>query len=315
MSFPFLLSLAVTLAGQIPGAAERRALEYLAREVPRWSAEHQCYSCHNNGDAARALYRAIRLSYPIPADAIADTSRWLARPRRWDHNKGDAAFSDKGLARIQFAAALVEAIDANQVNASESLLQAAQLVAEGQRADGSWRVETGGIIGSPVTYGSLLATVQARHVLQRADPKKFTTALARADRWFLKVDVETVMESAALLLALEGSTGTGAQERRRHCVTLIRKGESPGGGWGPYVHSPAEPFDTAVVLLALWPSRHQPDVKPLIERGRAYLVRTQRADGSWPETTRPAGLESYAQRISTTGWATQALLATRDHSK
>ena len=50
----------------------------------------------------------------------------------------------------------------------------------------------------------------------------------------------------------------------------------------------------------------------MIARGRAFLIARQQADGSWPETTRPSGAESYAQRISTTGWATLALLATRE---
>ena len=33
----------------------------------------------------------------------------------------------------------------------------------------------------------------------------------------------------------------------------------------------------------------------MIQRGRAYLLATQQPDGSWPETTRPRGGESYAQ--------------------
>jgi hypothetical protein len=315
MSFPFLLSLAAALAIQGPGAAERRALAFLTREVPRWSAENHCYSCHNNGDAARALYTAVRLGYPIPPAALADTSRWLSRPQGWDHNKGDAAFSDKGLARIQFAAALVDALDAKQVKDPQALGQSAELVAMGQQKDGSWLVDTGGAIGSPATYGTFLATYQARRTLQRADPKRFGPAIARAEKWFQKTKVETVLEAAALLLALEGQDGADVAQRRRHCLALIRKGESASGGWGPYVHSPSEPFDTAVVLLALTCLGDRPDLKPLIARGRAYLLRIQCADGSWPETTRPAGLASYAQRLSTAGWATLALLATRGEQK
>jgi hypothetical protein len=37
----------------------------------------------------------------------------------------------------------------------------------------------------------------------------------------------------------------------------------------------------------------------------------QMSDGSWPETTRPSNQESYAQRISTTGWALLALMESR----
>src|SRR5712692_3193613 len=103
---------------------EDRALAYLSREVPRWSVENKCYSCHNNGDAARALYVAARLSHPVPAKALADTSRWLTHPDRWDHNGGEGPSSDKGLARIQFAAALVEALDAGLVKDRRALAQA-----------------------------------------------------------------------------------------------------------------------------------------------------------------------------------------------
>ena len=52
------------------------------------------------------------------------------------------------------------------------------------------------------------------------------------------------------------------------------------------------------------------DLRAAVLRGRAYLVKQQIEDGSWPETTRPAQQESYAQRISTTAWATLALFET-----
>jgi hypothetical protein len=311
MSFPFLLSLVLSLAGQAPGAAERRALAYLDREVPRWFTANQCYSCHNNGDAARALYLAIRLAYAVRPEALADTTRWLARPDGWDDNKGEPAFSDKGLARLQFAAALVDAMDAKQVQDRKVLIRAAELIAEGQRKDGSWQVDAEGTIGSPATYGPFLATYQARRVLAQADPKRFGPAIARADAWFRQAKVETVLDAAALLLALDGKQGPAVEEQRRHCLTLIRQGEAKSGGWGPYVHSPPEPFDTAVVLLALLRLGERPDLQPMRQRGRVYLIRTQQADGTWPETTRPAGSVSYAQRLSTAGWATLALLATR----
>ena len=82
---------------------------------------------------------------------------------------------------------------------------------------------------------------------------------------------------------------------------------------GAYTTSPPEPFDTALVLIGLARCRDSTDpVRRMMVRGRAFLVSSQREDGSWPETTRPSGATSYAQRISTAGWATMALLATRD---
>ena len=53
------------------------------------------------------------------------------------------------------------------------------------------------------------------------------------------------------------------------------------------------------------------ELREAIQRGRGYLVASQADDGGWIETTRPPGLESYAQRISTTAWALLALLDSR----
>jgi hypothetical protein len=290
---------------------ETRAITYLAREVPRWAAENKCYSCHNNGDAARALYAASRLGYKVPARALADTSRWLSQPERWDHNGGETGVSDKRLARIQFASALVEALEAGLVKDRNALQEAARKVAEDQATDGSWQVDAVGSVGSPATYGACLATYQARRILEKADASQFRTAIAKADEWLFKVEVKSVLDAAAVLLAMNRRTELQADARRKMCLALLRKGQSEKGGWGPYVKSAAETFDTALVMLAL--ARHAGDkqVEGMLRRGRAYLLSTQAPNGSWQETTRPAGSESYAQRLSTSGWAVLALLATK----
>ena len=51
-------------------------------------------------------------------------------------------------------------------------------------------------------------------------------------------------------------------------------------------------------------------VREMRRRGRDFLVASQEEDGGWPGTTRPAGGDSYAQRVSTSAWAAMALLAT-----
>ncbi|MHC5541629.1 hypothetical protein ACYOEI_25690, partial [Singulisphaera rosea] len=100
---------------------ESRALAYLAREVPRWSRENGCFSCHNNGDAARALFAATKSRHAVPAEALATTVEFLANPERWQHNGVDAAFSDKALARLQFADALADAFRVGIVKDRERL--------------------------------------------------------------------------------------------------------------------------------------------------------------------------------------------------
>jgi hypothetical protein len=290
---------------------EDRALANLIREVPAWSVEHKCYSCHNNGDGARTLYMAIRLGREVPDRALADSTRWLGKPEDWDENGSDKTHSDLRLDRIQFGAALVEGMDAERIKERKPLVKAAELIASQQHREGYWPVGADGSVGSPATYGATLATVKARQILERADASKYKEAIRKADEWLGRKPVKSVLDAAGVLLYLEKADGAEAAARRKECLAVLRRGEAEDGGWGPYVNSSAEVFDTALVVLALCRQPESEVIGTWIKRGRAYLIRTQQKDGSWQETTRPTGAESYAQRISTTAWATQALLATR----
>ena len=145
-------------------------------------------------------------------------------------------------------------------------------------------------------------------------------SIVQADRWIRGLTPENVLDAAATVLALELSSDVMAENLRRNCLSILRQGQSAEtGGWGPYVTAAPQVFDTAMAVLALSSLEVEPrlarsayrpeELKEAIANGKKYLVSQQKPDGSWPETTRPANQESYAQRISTTGWAMLALLA------
>jgi hypothetical protein len=284
------------LAGATP---EQRAVDYLVQEVPRWSRQNHCFSCHNNGDAARALFATRKAGYAVSAPALADTTAWLQQPERWDEIHGSPAASDKKLARIQFAAALAEAYRTGVTRDRKALLQAADSLLKLQEPGGAWMVDTGGLPGAPATYGAALATYMARRTLETASDPRFQPAIARANRWFTAAEPENLLDAAAILMAMPGS-----EEVRRRCLPLLLSSQTSDGGWGPQPHVPAEAFDTAVVILAL---RAAGETKP-IPRARAFLLSLQEPSGAWPETTRPSGGTSYAEKISTAAWVILALL-------
>lgn len=288
----FVALTAIGTPGWSETAAER-GIRYLSREVPAWSVENQCFSCHNNGDGARALYVAKKLGYPVPDAALRGTTEWLSNPTQWKDTRTDPAFSDKNLAVIQFAAALRE-----MGNSSGSLRRAAGMLAEIQQPDGSWRIEGESTAGSPVTYGTALATALSLQVLERAGGARFERPITRAKQWLTEHKPASILDSAAILIA--------GPERRALLEDIINARNSDGG-WGPQRYAPSEPFDTAAVLLALRASGGSAE---MIAEGRAFLDRTQLPSGGWPETTRPPGAQSYAQHVSTSAWATLALLLT-----
>jgi hypothetical protein len=305
--------------------AEARAIAYLAREVPRWRQENACYSCHNNGDAARALIVGVQRRHDVRG-AIDDTLRWLAEPARWDSNPGGKGGSDdKRLARIQFASATVAASTAALVP-QPAVDAAAAIVAGDQRDDGSWRLDSSTSLGSPATYGTPLATAFALRVLAQSGTAPRTEAIARGRAWLRTVEPVNVPDAVAVIFGLRAQREIGLRaqregadgDRRRLALDFLKRAQGRDGGWGAYATTASEPFDTAIAMLALNEVAKRPDsdsapfssaeLKAAIARGREFLIRDQMPDGSWPETTRPAHQESYAQRISTTAWAVLALM-------
>ena len=302
--------------GDPNAVAIARGVDYLRVEVPKWKAEHPCYSCHNNGDATRALLVAGSKGYDI-GTSLDDTLAFLKQPAKWDQNKAPSGFDDKTLAKIQFASALAVA-ERHGKAASTDLEAAAKMLVTEQQADGSWQLDNSQSIGSPATYGTLIATWSARTTLISSGMQPDNFTIVQADKWIRGLTVENVLDASATVLALELSSDVMAENLRRTCLSIIRTGQSKEGGWGPYATAAPQVFDTALAVLALSSLEAEPrlarstyrpeELKEAIANGKKYLVSQQRPDGSWPETTRPANQESYAQRISTTGWAMLALL-------
>jgi hypothetical protein len=288
-----------------------RAIEFLTREVPAWRRDNGCFSCHNNGDAARALFTARAAGFPVPADATADTLDWLAQPARWNDNKGDPGFSDQRLADVQFAAALLTARTTGHALPTAAPAEAARRLLATQAADGSWPVDTANRAGSPATYGTTLATFMAWRALDAIELPGAAQAAERAASALLRVKPSTVPDAATLLRFAMLKRGAEVEALRGAAREFLETAQNGDGGWGPYRNAPSEPFDTALAVLALAEDRNVPQVKARIERGVLFLAATQLADGSWPATTRPPGGISYAQQMSTTGWAALALLASR----
>ena len=242
----------------------------------------------------------------VPDASTADSVAWLARPGSWDDNGGDGAFSDKRLARIQFARSLAGAVEAGAVSDRSALDRAADRLAEDQEPDGSWPLDGPDTLGSPATYGWSLATLAARDVLRAAGPDRHPRP-HRPGRPLAPISADPDGDGR-LGRAAPSRPVRPARSRRSATESrfeLLRRSQSADGGWGPFETSPPEAFDTALAVLAL-AGESGDDAREMARRGRSFLLATQLPGGGWVETTRPSGNESLAQHTSTTAWATLA---------
>ena len=284
-----------------------KGVAFLRTELPKF----------RNGDATRTLLEAGARGYDL-GPSLDETLNFLKQPATWDQYKAPSGFDDKRLLRLQFASALAAA-ERHGKAASTDLEAAAKLLVADQAADGSWTLDQSQSLGSPATYGAILATWSARTSLIASGMQPDNFTIVQADRWLRGLTVDTVYDASTLLLALDLTGDVMADGLRRTALSIVRTGQTENGGWGPEAPAPPQVFDTAIAVLALSALNVEPriarstfrpeELLAAIARGKAFIESQQRPDGSWPETTRPAGQDSYAQRISTTGWALLALLA------
>jgi hypothetical protein len=150
-----------------------------------------------------------------------------------------------------------------------------------QSPSGAWQIDTGDLPGSPITWGTPLATALAYRVTK--SPK----ALA----YLKSLNVYRTVDLAARVWLFANPLDLTANQ-------------NADGSWGPTARAPGEIFDTAVAVLAL----ADRNVTAPLPAAKRYLESQQLSTGAWPETTRPSGGTSYAHHISTTAWATLALL-------
>lgn len=285
------------------GKSIEKGIAYLAAETPTWRTEHRCASCHHQGNAVRALLSA-RAKGELKDDRILDNSLdWLEQPEKWANNHGDPNASDQALAELQFGATLLAAERVFPERFSKPLEILAKMLAARQSEDGHFALDNSEGLPTPITLGPILLTGEARRVFNRQG-EAFDGHAKRAKEWLEKKTPRNTIEASSLLLVLEAPS----KQPRKFAKELLLKSAHADGGFGPYPDSPAEVFDTSLALIALSREREPAADRTLITRAVNRLIRWQQADGSWDETTRPAGSISYAHRIATSAWAVEALL-------
>jgi hypothetical protein len=239
---------AASLPAQAPASPEAKAVAFLVGAVSRWQTGQSCRSCHHDGDAARALFLASARGHDV-GDGLKATEAFLEAPAQWASNKGHEA--DEGLARLQFAAALAAAGE-RDLRPSDALVEAATLILADQQLDGSWMPDASDGPGSPLTWGTAVATWMARSTLIASGRQPDDFAVAQTDRWLRTVEVSSVSDASGVVLGLGVTSDVMADKHRAKYLNLLRFAQRDSGGWGaqPNAEEPTV-FDTALVLIAL----------------------------------------------------------------
>ncbi len=270
------------------GAAVDHGLAFLVKDALAWKSQYKCASCHHAALVVWAMREAKQHGHAVDEPVLADLTKWIAESGDGKTGLPRPAAAPKALnpKAVWFALALDAdpAPDAVAQNGRKLLLRT---VEGDQTENGSWSAwsETRPpIFGSSDDSMTTLATLALLPAAAAGDDSA-KAVRDKGVRWLAGTKTDDDLESVAMRLVLWTRLGHPAEEWRP-LARRIRERQNVDGGWSQAKGMASDAWATGQALYALACAGTRPG-EPVVTRAQAFLVKTQRADGSWPMTSRP----------------------------
>lgn len=295
--------------------AVERVLPLLQRSADAWKQNAGCGSCHHQGVGMVAVGLAKQRGFTVDAARVANQ---LAV----DFDDDDIFTLRRGTAFIngQFGAAWYLARVASAGGPADALGdEFVHFVAGQQVADGGWYSESH---RPPLEDSRFSVTALAVRGLDNYAPagrrSEMTARIARARAWLERTTPVTSEDRASHLLGLAWA-GSDDQHRQAAARAILDAQQSDGG-WAQLAGRSSDAYATGQALVALHDGAGLAPTAPAFQRGVAFLLQSQRDDGSWHVPTRrrlpgipfvdsefPHGEDQFISYAGT-AWAVTALV-------
>jgi hypothetical protein len=265
-----------------------RGLAFLTRDALAWKKEHNCVSCHHAALVVWSMREAKQRGHAVAEPVLAELTKWVAE-------SGDGKF---GLARPPSAPkanspkavwfALVLGADPKPDPAAQKGMKLLlNTVKREQTENGSWSTwpETRPpIFGNSDESMTALATLALLPAAAAGDD----SAKAARDKgigWLARTKTDEDPQSIAMRLVLSRRLSRPTDECQS-MIEHIKKRQNVDGGWSQAKDMTSDAWATGQALYALACAGIKSN-DPVMAHAHAFLIKTQRADGSWPMISRP----------------------------
>jgi hypothetical protein len=295
-----------------------RGLAFLAKDALAWKKEHNCASCHHASLVVWATREAKLRGHAVDEPVLAELTKWVAESGDGKFGLARPASAPKAVSPKAVYFALALGVDPKPDEVSQRGLKLLlKTVAAEQTENGSWSTwpETRPpIFGSSDESLTVLATLAVLPAAAASDDAA-KAVRDKAVRWLAETKTDDDPQSIALRLVLWNRLGRPPEEGQP-LVKRIKERQNADGGWSQTKGMASDAWATGQALYALAHAGVKSE-EPAIRRAHAFLIKTQRADGSWPMTSRPVktGGEGSKSLIPITGagsaWAVLGLVRSR----
>lgn len=302
-------------AAQIQDAVER-AIAPLQQSGPQFFKKSGCISCHHQSLPQMAIARARHRGFHVDEEAAQKSLKTVAgflTPAGEILAEGTDVLPNIPVSGGYILMGLAAA------NYQPDFVTAAAVhnIAAKQLTDGSWY---GWAMRAPLEAGDIRSTAVALRALQLYTPPgrrmEMQSRIQRAATWLRNARPHNTEEQVMQLIGLAWA-GVPHRDLRRLAASVL-DAQQDDGGWSQLDGRETDAYVTGEALVALAASGMVRPPDDAYQRGVAYLLRTQHADGTWHVRTRsfpfqplvdsgfPHGRDQWISAAGTS-WAAMAL--------
>jgi hypothetical protein len=297
------------------GAAIDRGLDFLVKDALAWKNTHNCVSCHHASLVIWSMREAKERGHAVNEPVLVEMTKWVAESGDGKTGVPRPAGVPKALNAKAVWFALALGADPKPDSVAQKALKLLWTTVKSDQTEkgswASWPETRPPLFGNSDDSMTALAALAVLPAAANGDDE-LRVVRDKAVKWLAETKTDDDPQSIAMRLVLWTRLGRPAEEWGP-LVRRIKEWQNANGGWSQARGMASDAWATGQALYALAHAGIKPN-EPVIARACAFLIETQRNDGSWPMTSRPTapGGKGSTSLIPITGagsaWAVLGLV-------
>lgn len=326
-SLAILMLSAATVSSAEPSAtapeqrrtAVEKALPLLLKGAEGHVANRTCFACHNQGIPILALTTARQRGFLVRDEDVRQQLEFIAA--FLERNRDNYRQGKGQGGQVDTAGYALFSLDLGGWKPDATTEAVVEYLLQRDKNEDHWRTSSNRppseVSQFTTTYLSLRALrkwgtpVQQDRIAQRIDTVR---------GWLVKTQAKDTEDRVFRLWGLQAA---GAEEKdRQAAVEDLVRSQREDGGWAQLDSMTSDAYATGSALVVLHQAGGMSTNDPVYERGTAYLLKTQRDDGSWFVHSRSKPFQIYFESgfphgkdqfisMAASGWAATALALSR----
>jgi hypothetical protein len=317
-----LIALSASSAATPPGpapdqvrAAVVKSLPLLEGSATEYTFHRECFACHHQALPILALSTARAQGFPVGAEGLEKQLRFTAESLAKNQDNYRQGRGQGGQTATAGYALLALELGSWKADATTSAV-AEYLLLRDKDSD-YWPVTSRRPPSEASSFSTTYLALRGLRAFGSPEQQERVTARTdRARRWLLATRAQDTEDRVFRLGALKYA---GAEDKEiRAAVQALVQSQRTDGGWGQTGELDCDAYATGSVLLMLHQAGGLPVSDTVYQRGLAFLIAAQQADGSWHVRSRSKPFQTYFESgfphgkdqfisIAASSWATGAL--------